>query len=312
MIEPNFCSGLADLVSRYRGFIVDQWGVLHDGARPYADALHCLAQLREAGKRIVLLSNSGKRTSVNGARLAEIGIDAALYDALVTSGEATWQALAERADPFFQALGRRCFLWSRTGDRSTVEGLSLEVVERVDDAEFLLLAGVEDAARLEDFGAQLEAAAARGLPMVCANPDIVAVLPGGGFGMAPGALAHHYEQLGGRVRYVGKPHRPIYQACLEALGDVPRAEVLTIGDSIAHDVAGGAAMELDTALIMSGIHGRMFDLARVRAPIASRSSSWRASTACCRAGCCRASPGGRSAGMQRRGWPVGRRPGWPS
>jgi HAD superfamily hydrolase (TIGR01459 family) len=262
MIEPTFCSGLADLASRYRGFIVDQWGVLHDGARPYADALDCLTRLREAGKRIVLLSNSGKRAAVNRRRLAEIGIDPALYDALVTSGEATWRALAERTDPFFAALGRRCLLWSRSGDRSIVAGLPLEAVERVEDADFLLLAGVEDDARLEDFGAQLEAAAGRGLPMVCANPDIVAVQPDGVFGMAPGALAHHYEQLGGRVGYVGKPHRPIYEACLEAVGDVPRAEVLTIGDSIAHDVAGGAAMELDTALIMSGIHGRLFDLER--------------------------------------------------
>jgi HAD superfamily hydrolase (TIGR01459 family) len=259
MFEPTFCSGLADLASRYRGFIVDQWGVLHDGARPYADALDCLARLRAAGKRIVLLSNSGKRTALNRARLAEIGMDAALYDALVTSGEATWRALAERTEPFFRSLGRRCILWSRSGDRSTVAGLPLEVVERVEDADFLLLAGVEDDARLEDFGAALEAAAARDLPLVCANPDIVAVHPDGGFGMAPGTLAHHYEQLGGRVQYVGKPHRPIYETCLQALGDVPRAEVLTIGDSIAHDVAGGAAMELDTALIMSGIHGRIFD-----------------------------------------------------
>ena len=62
MMEPAFCSGLADLASRYRGFIVDQWGVLRDGARPYADALDCLARLRDAGKRIVWLSNSGKRT----------------------------------------------------------------------------------------------------------------------------------------------------------------------------------------------------------------------------------------------------------
>ena len=262
MIEPTFCSGLADLASRYRGFIVDQWGVLHDGAHPYADALDCLARLRDAGKRIVLLSNSGKRTALNRARLAEIGIDEALYDALVTSGEATWRALAERTEPFFAKLGRRCILWSRYGDRSAVEGLALEVVERVDGAEFLLLAGVEDDARLEDFSAALEMAAARGLPMVCANPEIVAVLPDGGFGMAPGAVAHHYEQLGGKVGYVGKPHRPIYQACLEALGDLPRDEVLTIGDSIAHDIAGGAAMELDTALIMSGIHSRIFDLER--------------------------------------------------
>src|SRR5688572_13974381 len=102
MIEPTFCSGLADLAARYRGFIVDQWGVLHDG------------------------------------------IDASLYDAVVTSGEATWQALAGRTEPFFAALERRCILWSRYGDRSVVEGLPLEVVERVDDADFLLLAGVED------------------------------------------------------------------------------------------------------------------------------------------------------------------------
>jgi HAD superfamily hydrolase (TIGR01459 family) len=259
MIEPTFCSGLADLASRYRGFIVDQWGVLHDGVRPYPNALDCLVRLRDAGKRIVLLSNSGKRIGINRARLAEIGIDEALYDALVTSGEATWRALAERTEPFFAKLGRRCILWSRYGDRSAVEGLPLEVVERIEDAEFLLLAGVEDDARLEDFSAALELAAARGLAMVCANPDIVAVLPDGRFGMAPGALAHHYEQLGGKVGYVGKPHRPIYRACLESLGDLPREQVLTIGDSIAHDVAGGAAMALDTALTMSGIHSRIFD-----------------------------------------------------
>src|SRR5690554_3899881 len=149
MFEPTFCSGLADLASRYRSFIVDQWGVLHDGARPYAAALDCLAELRRSGKRIVLLSNSGKRTGVNRARLAEIGIEPSLYDAVVTSGEATWQALAARTEPFFAALGRRCLLWSRYGDRSVVDGLPLEVVERVEDADFLLLGGVEDDARLE-------------------------------------------------------------------------------------------------------------------------------------------------------------------
>ncbi|MGH6902786.1 MAG: TIGR01459 family HAD-type hydrolase, partial [Geminicoccaceae bacterium] len=270
MIEPTFCSGLADIASRYGGFIVDQWGVLHDGARPYPDALDCLARLRETGKRVVLLSNSGKRTAINRARLAEIGIDSSLYDDVVTSGEATWQALAARTDPFYAGLGRRCFLWSRDGDRSALDGLPLEVVDRIEDADFLLLGGVEDDARLEDFGAALDAAAGRGLPMVCANPDIVAVLPDGGFGMAPGAVAHHYEQLGGRVGYVGKPHRPIYEVCLRALGDLPHAEVLTIGDSIAHDVAGGAAMELDTALIMSGIHSRLFD--PDRGPSANRAA----------------------------------------
>ena len=58
--------------------------------------------------------------------------------------------------------------------------------------------------------------------------------------------------------------------CLGALGDLPHGEVLTVGDSVAHDVAGGAAMGLDTALIMSGIHSRLFDPDRARAPTARR------------------------------------------
>jgi HAD superfamily hydrolase (TIGR01459 family) len=262
MAAPIFCSGLADLASRYRGFIVDQWGVLHDGAAPYADALDCLSQLRAAGKRVVLLSNSGRRSAFNRDQLAALGIGPELYDGLVTSGEATWHALAERRAAGFANLGPRCLLWSRGGERGMVEGQALEVVQEVADADFVLLAGTEDDARLEDFGAVLEQAAARDLPLICANPDVVVVRPDGSFGMAPGAVARHYEGLGGRVALVGKPHRPVYEMCLEALGPLPPDAVLTIGDSVAHDIAGGAAMGLATALIMGGIHAPLFDLAR--------------------------------------------------
>jgi HAD superfamily hydrolase (TIGR01459 family) len=260
MVDPTFCAGVAELAARYDQFIVDQWGVLHDGHAPYPDAIDCLRQLQAAGKRVVLLSNSGKRTWVNRARLKEIGFENHLFDAVVTSGEATWRALADRTDPFFRDLGRRCILWSRYGDRSLVEQLDLELVERTADADFLLLGGIEDAARLDDFLEALESAAGRDLPMVCANPDIVAVQANGAFGTAPGAIARHYEGLGGRVFYVGKPHRPIYELCLEALGNPPRADVVAIGDSVQHDIAGAAGMMLDTGLVMAGIHGPGFDL----------------------------------------------------
>ena len=260
MVESTFCTGLADLASRYRGLIVDQWGVLHDGAAPYPYALDCLAELRAAGKRLVLLSNSGKRAAVNRQRLAGLGITPDLYDGVVTSGEATWQALAARSDPGFAGLGRRCLLWSRDGDRSLVEGLDLDVVAGLADADFLLLGGIEDDARPEQFMAVLEQAAARALPMVCANPDVIAVQPGGRFGIAPGALARQYQDLGGQVAYVGKPFRPVYELCLEALGPLAPGEVLVVGDSVAHDIAGGAGMGLATALIMAGIHAPLFDL----------------------------------------------------
>jgi HAD superfamily hydrolase (TIGR01459 family) len=260
MAEPNLCAGVAALAARYDHFVVDQWGVLHDGHAPYPDAIDCLRRLRADGRRVVLLSNSGKRTRINRARLREIGFTEELFDDVVTSGEATWRALSDRKDLFFRELGSRCILWSRYGDRSLVEDLALELVEQAEDADFLLLGGIEDAARLEDFQDALARAAARDLPMVCANPDIVAVQANGIFGMAPGAVARHYEGLGGRVLYVGKPHRPIYQLALEALGNPAPGRVVAIGDSLEHDIAGAAGMALDTALIMSGIHGAGFDL----------------------------------------------------
>ena len=110
--------------------------------------------------------------------MAALGIASDLYDGLVTSGEATWQALAERSEPVFAGLGRRCLLWSGDGDRSLVEDQDLELAGDVAQADFLLLGGIADDARPEQFAAALEQAAARGLPMVCANPDVIAVQPG--------------------------------------------------------------------------------------------------------------------------------------
>jgi HAD superfamily hydrolase (TIGR01459 family) len=258
MNEVSFCSGVAELAARYDHFLVDQWGVLHDGHAPYPGAVECLQHLHAAGKQVLLLSNSGKRTWVNRERLHDMGFDETLFDHVVTSGEATWRALADRTDPFFRDLGQRCVLWSRYGDRSLVEELDLTVVG-VEHADFLLLGGTEDSARLEDFIAPLERAAVRDLPMVCANPDIIAVHPNGTFGMAPGAVARHYEGLGGRVFYVGKPHRPIYALCLEALGNPAPEQIIAIGDSVQHDIAGGLGMGMQTALNMAGIHSPDFD-----------------------------------------------------
>jgi ribonucleotide monophosphatase NagD (HAD superfamily) len=163
-----------------------------------------------------VLSNSGKRAAVNAARMAALGLPPSLYDVLVTSGEAAWHALRARAAPPYDRLGARCLFWSH--------GMPL-----------------------------LQAAARRGLPMVCANPDLVAV--GGGRTFAgPGVLAQAYAEQGGTVHYVGKPHRAIYAHCLRLLDGLAAPEIVAVGDSLSHDIAGGAAAGLDTALISGGIH----------------------------------------------------------
>lgn len=258
MSATTFADHLRDIASRYQGFIIDQWGVLHDGGEPYADAIDCLTSLRAQGVRIVLLSNSGKRAAYNQERLAEMGYGGELFDAAVTSGEACWQALHDRDDPAFADLGKRCFLWSRGGDQAHVEGLDLEVVDRAEEAEFLYLAGVPDHAEISSYQEALEIGARKGLSLICANPDITAIYPNGGRGMAPGGVARRFEEMGGKAIYVGKPHRPVYDLCLKKLGDLPREKLLGIGDSLEHDIAGGNGIGIDTLLLTHGVHRDAF------------------------------------------------------
>lgn len=253
-MATTLIDGLRTLAARYRGFIVDQWGVIHDGVRPYPGALECLEHLRAAGGRILLLSNSGSRTRVNLERLQELGIDPALVDAVLTSGEATWQAFRSD-DPAFRGLGRRCLHWTRGGDRSVVAETGLAPVGSAEEADFILLTGTDDEATLDGFQPALDVARARELPLVCANPD-VRVVSSLGVVMAPGAIAAHYETLGGRVIWVGKPHARVYQLATDLL---PAGPLLAVGDSLAHDIAGGVAHGLDTAFVMTGIHADAFD-----------------------------------------------------
>lgn len=258
MSSTTFSESLANVAARYQGFIIDQWGVLHDGGEPYPDAIDCLTSLRAEGKKIVLLSNSGKRAAHNELRLNEMGFGSHLFDAIVTSGEASWQALHDRTDPDIAGFGHRCYLWSRGDDEAHVEGLDIEVVANPDDADFLYLAGVKDYAELEPFVEVLEKGAKRGLPLICANPDIVAIYPNGGRGMAPGGVARYYQGLEGKVIYVGKPYRPVYELCLKKLGDLPKDALLGIGDLLEHDIAGGNSIGIDTMLLVHGVHRDAF------------------------------------------------------
>ena len=254
----QFHDDLAAIAAQVDGFIVDQWGVLHDGAQPYPGVRECLARLRSMGKPVVVLSNSGKRSAPNGERMRELGLPPRFYSALITSGEIAWRLLAERHDPELRGLGRRCIVITRGGDRSLIEGLDLEPVTDPATADFVLLGGLdEDPETAAAADALLAHAVGRGLPMICANPDAVGISPQGTIA-GPGSLAERYARRGGRVRMIGKPHSEIYAACRELMPGISVERILAIGDSMVHDIAGGAAIGCRTALVTGGVHAADF------------------------------------------------------
>jgi HAD superfamily hydrolase (TIGR01459 family) len=246
--------GLAAIIDRFDGVLLDQWGVLHDGVDAFPGALDALRGLRGLGKRIVLLSNSARRTESNRETLRKAGIQDAFYDDVVTSGEATYVALAERAEPPFNTLGRRVYPLGKVHTVQLFEGPNYEAERDIERADFIVLGTAESPEKnVGDYEQILQTAARRGLLVVCANPDRVAVQAGETL-MAPGAIAARYEELGGKVAYIGKPHAPIYREALARLGVSDPARVLAVGDSLEHDIAGGRAAGCATLWLRGGIH----------------------------------------------------------
>ena len=257
----SFIDGIGAVADRYAGFVLDQGGVLHDGRAPYPGVLEALAELKRRGKRLVLLSNSGRRVEFSRRHLSHIGFQVEMFDAIVTSGETAWEILRDGHVAPFDRLGRRCFLITRDGDREVVADTGVVIVETIEAADFLFLAGVDSPTLgLDDYRPTLAAAAARDLPCLCSNPDLHAPT-GGGLVLAPGGLAAVYEDLGGEVLYVGKPHAPIYDACFVALRGLGRDEIVAIGDSLDHDIRGANAAGIDSVLIAGGLHAADFPVA---------------------------------------------------
>lgn len=260
IIKTKFLKGISDISDSYSGVILDQWGVLHDGNKAYDGVIECLKQLKERKKHVLILSNSGKRADENKQRLKEVGIGPTLYNEIITSGEMTWQGLSDQSEGIFQGLGQKCYIISRGGDRSIVDNLDIEIVDDPKDADFLIISGTDAPHKtLEDYEPALKAAVRKGLTALCANPDSKGVMGTQNI-MGPGTLARRYQDFGGVVHYIGKPHQPIFKHCLKILQDkgIYPGETVMIGDSMSHDILGGHLVNIDTCLVRTGLHAANF------------------------------------------------------
>jgi HAD superfamily hydrolase (TIGR01459 family) len=249
-------TGFGPLATRYDGFILDLWGVIHDGISPYPGAVDVLQRLRAMGKPTVLLSNAPRRAHVAQQALRAMGIADDLYTGILTSGEAVHLMLRDRTDPFFAALGERVYHLGPARDRNVIEGLKLALVEQPEQASFLLNTGPDDERSPTDADAympELRACLAAGLPMICANPDLE-VIRGGERVICAGLLTQRYEALGGVTRWIGKPDPAIYGPVVELLG-VPTERVLAVGDALRTDIAGASGVGIASCWVLGGIHG---------------------------------------------------------
>lgn len=251
-------SALDGIAPQFDAFLIDQFGVLLNGEGAYPFAPPALRRLADMGKRIVLLSNSGKRAERNNQRLVHHGFDRSSFETVLSSGEVAFGYLRDHIGADIQQ-GAKVLLLARDDDVSAIDGLALELTDNPDDAELILLAGSRgDEMELSDYRAKLAGAAARDVTCICTNPDMT-MMTSDGKRFGAGKIANLYEELGGSVHWIGKPHKMIYEAALALLGDTDRTRIMCIGDSPVHDIAGGQAAGLQTALVRTGIHAEDTD-----------------------------------------------------
>lgn len=242
-------AGLRDLAGGHSLLVCDIWGVVHNGVAAFPAAGDALVRYRAGGGRVVMVSNAPRPNQSVAAQLDALGLPRDAWDRIVTSGDLSRLRIAARPGAGLHHLGP-------PRDLPLFEGLDAPRVA-IAEAAYVVCTGLDDDERetAEDYRERLSALAARGLPMICANPDLV-VDRGGRLIPCAGALAALYTQLGGSVEHTGKPGRAIYEATLTVAAELGWAggNVLAVGDAFATDIRGASAMGWSTLMIARGIH----------------------------------------------------------
>lgn len=267
--QVKICEGISDISDSYNGFLIDQWGTLHDGKKPFVDVINTLNELRSRGKQIILVSNSGKRSDDDHNRLLDMGFPEDLFDHIVTSAEVMWQSLNNQTDGIFKGLGSNCFLINRHGDLSGIDEIdTINVVDDVENASFILLTGSDSPNKTFEnyYDDILKKASRKQIKMVCANPEKTITIDGKHY-MGSGEIARRYEEFGGVVNYIGKPFPSLFQYALNLFDDLYRSQVCVIGDSLSNDMRAAQYLDMDCALIANGMHKGSFSKVRNRMDI---------------------------------------------
>ena len=241
--------------------VLDQWGVLHDGTTAYPQAAQAMLALHAAGKHIIVLSNSGKRSDLNRDRIAKRGLPIETVTKVVTSGEALWEDLTEQqleiAGVKPQVLYPICDYhndaidWA--GKKTPIE-ISLDLNETVDA---ILLMGLTDGTAPDAYDDIFDEAIEMQMPLICSNPDKTSVRDSA-LVISPGALADRYAAMGGEVVWYGKPYANVYRAVIRAFAKLPPNRFLMVGDSLEHDIGGAQRVGFQSAWIRGGIHAHQF------------------------------------------------------
>ena len=262
---PITITRLEEIYDNYDAFILDQWGVIHDGEKGYLNAINCIEKLYSKKKILTIISNSSRKKEETIVRLPNLGFQSAHFHEVMTSGEMIWLSLKNKNNSEINHLGKRCFhIYDQTKNEGEIFQQGLEkyiFVKNIEDADFILGCTPFFEKAVIDYIPLLNIAKEKNLLFVCANPDFESLeKKSNSLTFCMGTIAELYNSLGGKTFLLGKPSIEIYKKTFEELKNINKSRILAIGDSLFHDIRGALNFGVDSLLITStGIHRDFFD-----------------------------------------------------
>ncbi|HMS25239.1 MAG TPA: TIGR01459 family HAD-type hydrolase [Acidimicrobiia bacterium] len=254
-MRTKWLPGLSAVEADYDAYVIDQWGVLHDGRCSYPEVLGTLQELKHSDKRVVILTNSRKPLEPNASRLDALGITDALYDALVSSAAVLRDHLV--SEHSLGKLGRKYFIVAKQEDLGLLDGTRFERVASPEVADFvLLLSSADDSVVSDHIDWILQAMNKKLIAYTSSNEPLTINRFGVFDGLAQ--IIAKYENLGGVVFNAGKPSPIVYNALSSTLNGIPPERVLAIGDQFESDILGAQTMGFDSALVTTGVNADQF------------------------------------------------------
>ncbi len=246
---------ILEIVNKYENYIIDQWGVMHNGKNGYKHAIETINYLEKKNKKLFIISNSSKRTKSSKEKLPTLGFNDKSFINVITSGEMIWQTIEKKYSQL--DAKKNCFhIYDASKEDELLyrEGLNFSFVDKIDNADFIL--GCTPFLEMQpiDYIPLLDKAIYRNLVMYCANPDFETIENNNNQNIfCMGAIAEIYKKMGGEVIIQGKPEKEIY---IEATSSIKldKSKTIAVGDSIFHDIKGAVNFSIDSILVKSGIH----------------------------------------------------------
>ena len=232
---------LSDIYENYDTFVIDLWGVIHNGVMLNPKAIEAIDNLSNKSKKIVFLSNAPRPSSKVINFLLKMKMDKKYLSNVITSGEAAMYAINKNQ------FGKTFFHLGPPRDTSVFEKVKNNQVN-LESCDFILCTGLFDEHEndLNYYKKFLENQITKKL--ICTNPDLT-VHRGNVEELCAGSVAKVFEELGGEVVYFGKPHKEIYNMCFNA-----DEKVLAIGDNLRTDIRGANNLNIDCIFISEGVH----------------------------------------------------------